>query len=262
MSSGVDDPLPAADQGPPPLLRLAGHPLRWRLLTELARSDRRVHELTVLLDQPQNLISYHLAQLRAGYLVSTRRSTADGRDTYYSLDLARCGELLAATGAALHPGLRLNLPTPPVVPNREPPHARVLFLCTGNSARSQIAEVFLQHQTNGGVDVFSAGSHPKPLHPSAVTVMAEHGIDISGRRAKHLDEFTGQRFTHVVTLCDRVREACPDFPGHPEPIHWSVPDPAGETDGHAAFQRVAAELHTRVRFLLHRIASAAAPEHG
>ncbi|MET8148813.1 ArsR family transcriptional regulator [Actinoplanes sp. NPDC049668] len=237
----------------PEFMKLAGHPLRWRVLGELARSDRQVHELTGLVEQPQNLVSYHLGKLRAGRLVTTRRSSADRRDTYYTIDLARCGELLAATGAALHPGLHLVPPTPAVVMPHRGPGPRVLFLCTGNSARSQMAEALLQHLSAGSVTTFSAGSHPKQLHPDAVRVMAEHGIDLSGHRAKHLDEFTGRRFTTVVTLCDRVREICPEFPGHPDSVHWSIPDPARDPDGYPAFQRLAAELRTRIGFLLHRL---------
>src|SRR5919106_5609943 len=95
---------------PPSLLRLAGHPLRWELMSELARSDRHVRELTEALGKRQSLVSYHLGRLREGHLVSMRRSSADGRDAYYSLDLARCGELLAAAGRALHPGLDLAPP--------------------------------------------------------------------------------------------------------------------------------------------------------
>ena len=99
------------DVAPPEFLQLAGHPLRWRLLSELARSDRMVHELTGLVGEPQNLVSYHLGKLRDGRLVSARRSSADRRDTYYGLDLARIGGLLSATGGALHPGLRLAPPS-------------------------------------------------------------------------------------------------------------------------------------------------------
>src|SRR3954449_13276587 len=99
----------AGELTPPPFLRLAGHPLRWRLLRELARSDRRVGELCRLAGRRQSLVSYHLRQLRDGGLVSMRRSAADGRDTYYVLDLTRCGELLIGAGVALHPGLA---PTP------------------------------------------------------------------------------------------------------------------------------------------------------
>ncbi|MDT3443387.1 MULTISPECIES: ArsR family transcriptional regulator [unclassified Pseudofrankia] len=237
-------------------LRLAGHPVRWRLLSELARSDRQVRELTELLGQKQSLVSYHLGQLRSARLVSMRRSSADGRDAYYKLDLMRCGELLAAAGGGLHPALRLAPPPAcPVEPARTP--ARVLFLCTGNSARSQIAEGLLQAQAGGRAVACSAGSHPKRLHPNAVRVMSVRGIDLSGRRAKHLNAFIGQRFDHVISLCDRVREVCPDFPGHPNLIHWSIPDPAldGDTDDetYPSFERLAVDLETRIRFLLHVI---------
>lgn len=239
---------------PPGFLRLAGHPLRWRLLSELARSDRMVHELTGLVGQPQNLVSYHLRKLRDGRLVSARRSSADGRDAYYTVDLARLGGQLAAVGAALHPGL--HLAPPPDGERRRPvrPGARVLFLCTGNSARSQMAEALTRVRSAGAVEAFSAGSRPKPLHANARRAMRERGIDLAGQRSKHLGMFAETSFDWVVTLCDRVREACPEFPGGPEAIHWSIPDPATTGDGdeatYPAFQQTAAELETRVGFLL------------
>lgn len=239
---------------PPGFLRLAGHPLRWRLLDELARSDRQVRELTDLTGQPQSLVSYHLGRLRAGGLVSARRSSADRRDAYYRIDLTRCGELLAEAGRALHPGLGLV----PASAARVRARTRVLFLCTGNSARSQMAEALLGQLGGDAIEAASAGSQPKPLHPDAVRVMREHGLDISGRRAKHLDTFAGQRFGYVISLCDRVREVCPEFPGHPQMIHWSIADPSGEEDPCPAFRRVAAELRTRIGFLLARIGHDAA----
>jgi ArsR family transcriptional regulator, arsenate/arsenite/antimonite-responsive transcriptional repressor / arsenate reductase (thioredoxin) len=237
---------------PPEFLQLTGHPLRWRLLGELARSDRMVHELTGLVGQPQNLVSYHLGKLRDARLVSARRSSADRRDAYYTVDLTRVGDLLSATGGALHPGLRL---TPPTRGSTGPGTVRVLFLCTGNSARSQMAEALVRARSGGVVEAYSAGSHPKPLHPSAVRVMRdEHGIDLAGQASKHLGVFAGQRFDWVISLCDRVREVCPEFPGQPETVHWSVPDPAaGHADDDAsypAFQQTAAELETRIGFLL------------
>jgi protein-tyrosine-phosphatase len=239
---------------PPGFLQLAGHPLRWQLLCELARSDRQVRELTDALGEPQNLVSYHLARLRSGRLVSMRRSSADGRDAYYRVDLARCRELLTEAGGALHPGLAL---APPVADSRAPRgrRASVLFLCTGNSTRSQIAEALLQHLAGGAVEAYSAGSHPRRVHPNAVRVMRERGIDISANESKHLRRFARRRFDYVITLCDRVREVCPEFPGSPERIHWSVADPALEADtgtgSYPAFQRTAREIEDRVRFLIH-----------
>ena len=133
----------------------------------------------------------------------------------------------------------------------------MLFLCTGNSARSQIAEALTERIGGDFVEAHSAGSHPKPLHPNAVRVLVERGIDVSGRRSKHIDEFVGRRFDYVVSLCDRVREVCPEFPGHPDLIHWSVPDPAREPGDdqqtYPAFERTAEELATRIAFLLELI---------
>lgn len=250
-------PTRAGGSDPPRTLRLVGHPVRWRLLQELVRSDRAVAELTELLEAPQSLVSYHLGQLRAGELVSMRRSSADRRDSYYRIELARCGESLQAAGAALHPGLRLvpALTAPDGSRGRRArSRLRVLFLCTGNSARSQIAEALLQQQSEGTVDAASAGSNPKPLHPNAVRVMRQRGIDISTNRTKHLDEFVSQRFDFVITLCDRVREVCPEFPAHPDLVHWSIPDPAleGSTEraSYPSFERTASALETRIHFLL------------
>jgi ArsR family transcriptional regulator, arsenate/arsenite/antimonite-responsive transcriptional repressor / arsenate reductase (thioredoxin) len=245
----------AAGRQPPDFLRLAAHPLRWRLLAELARSDRRAGELSGLLGEPQPLVSYHLGLLQAGQVVQRRRSAFDGRERYYVLDLARCGELLAASGGALHPGLRLAAIRPAVARLRAPlRRPRVLFLCTGNSARSQMAEALVRQMSGGTVEAVSAGSHPKPVHANTVRVMRERGTSLGGRRSKHLSEFTGQHFDVVVSLCDRVREVCPEFPGPPELIHWSIPDPAraGATDeeSYPAFERTASELAARIPFLL------------
>src|SRR5258706_1545569 len=236
----------------PEFLQLAGHPLRWRLLGELARSDRMVHELTGLVGEPQNLVSYHLGRLRDARLVSARRSSADRRDAYYSVDLTRVGDLLSATGRALHPGLRLTRPSRG---SAGPSAVTVLFLCTGNSARSQMAEALARARSGGAVEAYSAGSHPKPLHPNAVRVMRdEHGLDLAGHAPKHLGLFADRRFDCVISLCDRVREVCPEFPGHPETIHWSIPNPAasdGDDDAsYPAFQQTAVELETRIGFLL------------
>ena len=254
---GVDAAVARSDVGePPPFLQLVGHPVRWRLLGELARSDRAVRELTELVGERQSLVSYHLTQLGTAGLVRNRHSSADRRDRYYTIDLGRCRELLQETGGSLHPGLALvAAPRPSRRPgsdrSRRP---RILFLCTGNSARSQMAEALVERMSEGRVDAASAGSRPKPLHPNAVRVMQEHGLDISGNRTKHLDEFASQQFNVVITLCDRVREVCPAFPFHPDLVHWSIPDPAAadpkDPDTYPAFERLAIELSIRIEFLL------------
>jgi protein-tyrosine-phosphatase/DNA-binding transcriptional ArsR family regulator len=230
---------------PPVLFQLAGHPLRWRLLAELAASDRRVRELTEVVGRPQNLVSYHLRLLRAGGLVAAHRSSFDGRDSYYGLDLERHGDLFAATGA-----FAAN-ETPPTRP------LQVLFLCTGNSSRSQIAEALAERLSGGAVRARSAGSRPKTLHPNAVRVMAARGIDISRNKTKWLDLFTHDRFDYVISVCDKVREVCPEFPDGPVTLHWSVPDPATapgtDDETYAVFERTAVDLEARITFLLHRL---------
>ena len=247
-------------------LQLAGHRLRWRLLRELARSDRRVNELTGLLGEPQNLVSYHLSRLRSGRLVSARRSSADGRDWYYTADLPRLAALLAAAGRSLHPGLLLEAGTPVPGVAADAPGARLLFLCTGNSARSQMAQALAERRSGGRVQARSAGSHPKPLHSNAVRVMREAGIDIGSRRSRHLSVFAAESFDYVITLCDRVREVCPEFPGHPGYVHWSIGDPAAsggsDEQTYPAFRRVAADLEIRITYLLAGLAAHPAGERG
>lgn len=238
---------------PPQFLKLLAHDLRWQIVIALTRSDYRVQELTRILRQPANLVSYHLRRLRKPHLVRERRSSADRRDVYYSLDLDKLRQMYMASGQAVHPALA----SAAVGEQRQ--HAagkakpvRVLFLCTHNSARSQMAEGLLRHVSRGQVQVYSAGNEPSGLHPYAVRAMAELGIDISRQSSKHLDQFRDQSFDYIITVCDRVRESCPVFPGDPKQIHWSFADPAEVEAAHrySAFGRTAQELLTRVRYLL------------
>lgn len=242
--------MPHASFDPPAFLLLAGHPLRWRLLDELARSDRLVSEMMAATGEPQNLVSYHLGKLRQGGLVSARRSSADRRDTYYGLDLAHFGARLSAVGGALHPGLRLSHAHDGALTKP----ARVLFLCSGNSARSPMAAALTRARSDGAVAAVSAGSHPRALHPNALRVMREdYGVDLADHEARHFDAFADQRFDRVISLCDRVREVCPEFPERPEVAHWSIPNPVtGEADDVTLplFRQTAAELATRIDFLL------------
>ena len=236
------------------MLRLLADPLRWRLARELARGDQRVRELVAATGQPQNLVSYHLRQLRAGGLVTARRSSFDARDIYYRLDLDGCSRALAIAVSALHPGLA---PVPLTGPDRDRDRGtirRVLFVCTGNSSRSPMAEALLRHRAGGQVQAASAGIRPKPVHPQAVAVMRDrYRIDITGHRPTPVEAVAGQRFDYVISLCDKARETCPQFPVRLDRIHWSLPDPAsgeGGPAGYPAFERTAADLDSRIRFLL------------
>ncbi len=128
---------------------------------------------------------------------------------------------------------------------------RVLILCTGNSARSQMAEGWLKRLGQGRLIVESAGTHPSVVHPMAVAAMAERGIDLSAHRSKSVREFLGHSFDAVITVCDYAKESCPVFPGSPTRIHWSIPDPTamGDTDAERldGFRRVRDLLETRLR---------------
>jgi arsenate reductase len=128
---------------------------------------------------------------------------------------------------------------------------QVLFLCTGNSARSQMAEGILRHLAGDMFEVFSAGTHPRGLHPKSTEVMKEIGIDIGDQRSKDVSEFKDQQFDYVITVCDRARQACPTFPGA-EPLHWGFDDPAeapAEVQDRM-FRRVRDELLARLRLFL------------
>ena len=132
---------------------------------------------------------------------------------------------------------------------------RVLFLCTGNAARSQMAEALLRHLSKGRVDAFSAGSAPREnVHPMAVSTLRDkYGVDPGGLVPKSLTRFIGQPFDYIITVCDRSAESCPIFPGDPERIHWSFEDPAaveGAEEQQRAFEQVATGLATRIRLWL------------
>ena len=131
---------------------------------------------------------------------------------------------------------------------------RVLFICTHNSARSQMAEGLLRHLAGDRFDVYSAGTQPSAVNPLAVKVMAEGGIDISKHRSKSLAEFIGQAFDAVITVCDSAKESCPVFPGGTQRIHWSLPDPSAaegsEMDRLLIFREVRNALHQRLRQFL------------
>jgi len=131
---------------------------------------------------------------------------------------------------------------------------RVIFVCTGNSARSQMAEALLRHDGGARFEVVSAGVDPRGVHPMTIEALAKVGIDISGARSKAVGEFLGQRFDYVITVCDRARATCPVFPGGGETLHWGVEDPAEATgtdaERAAAFDTALRELAARIRAFL------------
>ncbi len=240
---------------PPRFLKLLAHEVRWNILVLLARSDYCVQELSHLIQQPQNLVSYHLKQLRTQNIVTERRSAADSRDIYYSLDFDTLHTLYFAAAETLHPALsKADIAVEEGASYLPDKPTRVLFLCTENSARSQMAEALMLHLSKGKVEAFSAGSNPSPVHPYAIRVMAAVGIDISQQRPKHFDKFGGQSFDYIITLCDRMLEVCPTFPGDPERLHWSFPNPAAvegsEEEKYRAFEQVGLQLTNRIRLLL------------
>jgi arsenate reductase (thioredoxin) len=128
---------------------------------------------------------------------------------------------------------------------------RVLILCTGNSARSQMAEGLLRHDAGTRFEVESAGTKPGHLRPEAVAVMRELGIDISGRRSKHVDEFAAESFDYVLTVCDNAKESCPIYPGHANRLHHSFDDPAeacgSQEERLAVFRRVRDEIRAYLK---------------
>ena len=260
-------PRDATGTETPDFLKLLGHDLRWRILRLLAGSDLRVAELVQGTNQPQNLVSYHLQKLRAERLVREHRSIADGREVYYSLDVDRLKQLYSASGEALHPAL-VSIPAKDsnglVTPGEDRSSVaqefgsgepvRVLFLCTHNGARSQMAEGLLRNRSNPGIQVFSAGTEPSRVNPLAVRAMQEMAIDISRHHSKGLDQFLDQHFDYIISVCDRARESCPVFPGDPVRIHWSFPDPSAvegsDDERYRAFRETSIQLNTRIGYLL------------
>jgi arsenate reductase len=140
------------------------------------------------------------------------------------------------------------------MPSSQPRKKRVLIVCTGNSARSQIAEGVIRYEAGDRFEVFSAGTQPTQVREEAVAVMQEIYMDISSQRSKPLAEFEGQEFDFVITVCDRAREECPAFSGAPERLHWPFEDPAAFTEiGEArlhAFRRLRDQIYARVMVFL------------
>ncbi|MEQ8671771.1 MAG: metalloregulator ArsR/SmtB family transcription factor [Aggregatilineales bacterium] len=253
MGNRARDSLKHIQENPQRLdvLKLLAHDIRWQLLTLLAESDLTVQELADAVAQPMNTVSYHLKLLRDNRLVSTRQSDADGRDVYYGMNISEVGIQYRLLGELLHPGM-ISAET---VLKPEVPPFRVLFLCTHNSARSQMAEGFLRKlivEQNVQAEVFSAGSEPRGVHPLAIRAMRARDIDISGQSSDLIENFVGESFDYVITVCDHVREVCPTFPGDYTQIHWSIPDPSTieGVDDYEIFLRTSERILSRLHHFL------------
>jgi protein-tyrosine-phosphatase len=225
---------------------------RLAIVRLLMLNDLRAGEVVTQLNLPANGVSYHLKHLREVGLLRDRRSSMDARDIYYSIDLDRLHALYRAAGDTLHPGMT-STDTKATVEWLDERPLRVLFLCTHNSARSQLAEGILRTLGRNQVEVFSAGNEPAEVHPMAIALLEAWDIDTSEHTSKSMDHFLGDTFDYVITVCDRVRESCPTFPNDPQEIHWSLPDPIGiedEQERWRAFQHIRRELYTRLQYLL------------
>lgn len=232
---------------------------RLAIVQMLLLGDLRAGEIGERVQLPTNALAYHLKHLRATGVLRDRRSSADARDVYYHLDLDRLQALYAAAGDALYPGMNSGMSgmaqrteQKDAVPILSRP-LRVLFLCTHNSARSQMAEAILRYLGGDQVESYSAGSIPTEVHPEAIATLRDLGIDATGLYPKSLERFIGEPLDYIITVCDRVRDICPSFPGDPAQAHWSIADPAVVEDPEqrkAAFRAVAQELLTRIRYLL------------
>ena len=238
---------------PPDFIWLLAHRIRWQLIRALTASDYRVQELVDFLGKPANLVSYHLKLLRKHALVQAHRSEADGRDIYYSLDLDRLQNGYLDAGRVIHPALGGGVSGEQRREVGAGRRLRVLFLCTSNSARSQMAEGLMRETGGEQVDVYSAGGQPAPVHPLAIATLKEIGIDIGEAAAKHIHIFDGHEFDYAITVCDRMREACPTYLACHANIHWSIADPVRIEDPFeqkAAFERTARELSQRIQYWL------------
>ncbi len=240
---------------PPLVFSLLSEPVRWQLVTALGQGDWMIQELATQLRQPLNLVSYHVSKLKAAGLVRERRSSLDGRARYCSLDLRRLEDLYADAGRALpgrgHGQLQRRLQRR--METGRP--LRVLFLCTHNAARSQMAEALLRDAVGGRWVVQSAGSQPAGVHPLAVKTLARRQIDIHQHTSKTVAALGPGAFDLVITLCDRVRAEPIRLTGRPLRQHWSLPDPLARPRRAQpeAFAQTADALAERIDWLVRGI---------
>ncbi|MBK9712661.1 MAG: arsenate reductase ArsC [Kouleothrix sp.] len=237
---------------PASLIAALRDPACRQLVAALVLNDVRLGDLALEAALPQAEVAALLEPLCAAGVLIDRPSDANAQDVYYHLDLDALRSVYQAAGAPVPTELD-PVEEARVCSDERTKAPRVLFLCTRNSARSQLAEGITRLLSKGQVDVFSAGTQPGVLHPMAIDVLTSLNVDVSRQHSKHLEIFLGQSFDYVITVCDNAGETCPVFPGAKRTIHWSIPDPAGVEDAverGRAFRQAAMELQNRIRYLL------------
>lgn len=243
----------------PEIFKILSDDLRWAIIQQLRLSDMKVSELAQALQEADNKISYHLGKLREANLVRERRSSADSRDVYYSLQLNELSAQFKEAGLLLHPLIFeaeaiAQADKPPMIRLQKP--VRILFLCTHNSARSQMAEGLARHMGGGLIEAYSAGTEATFIKPEAIEVMKRRGIDITQQKSEVLTQYLDQEFDYVITVCDSARESCPIFAGGKHHLHWSFEDPSDAPPDQRlmAFEQTARQLATRIGYLITIIA--------
>jgi ArsR family transcriptional regulator, arsenate/arsenite/antimonite-responsive transcriptional repressor / arsenate reductase (thioredoxin) len=227
--------------------------VRRQLTSTLMLNDVVLDDLADAVRLPSETVMALLEPFLSAGVITQRRSDAHSDQLYCHLNLELLDTLYQAEGneslafaAAVEEGQNATS-------TQQGARPRILFLCTRNSARSQLAEGITRLLSKGQVEAFSAGNQPGFVHPMAIELLTALHVDVSGQYSKHLDQFLGQDFDYVITVCDNARETCPVFSGAKRTIHWSIPDPAIVEDSEArsrAFSRVATELQNRIRYLL------------
>ena len=236
----------------PAIIKLLANDERWTILKTLSVGDYSQDELAAAVDLPSNRVAHHLEQFRDLNIITERTSSVDIESTYYALRLDHLQTLYFQAGASLHVALGVDA-VPQLEVETLPSKLRVLFLCTHNSARSQMAEGLARHLGRGRVESFSAGTEETFVKPSAIEAMASRGIDISHQKSEVLTKYLDQEFDYVITVCDSAKESCPFFPGGKQQLHWSIEDPSSVEEPAArleAFKQTASILNTRIQFLL------------
>lgn len=236
----------------PAVIKALANDIRWQLVQLLSHSDRTTHELSQRLNVPDNQVTHHMTTLIQAGLAKQRRSSVNELEVYYSVDLPVLAHAFRQASENLHPAL-LSKEQPETAASKLNRPLRLLFLCTHNSARSQMAEGLARHFGNGRIEAFSAGTESTFIKPEAIEAMRQRGIDITSQQSEVLTKYLNDDFDYVITVCDSAKETCPYFSGGKHQIHWSFADPSDEPDPQkrqVAFNRTARELATRIQFLI------------